>query len=164
MSVWDSYTSKIETRGTTKRGAALKREIHYLNTHVPDTLSYQNVMMFPPEFGYNIDSDEMRAASYYQDVAIINSDNLNEKTIIALPGEDIPHGVLVYWMGNHWLVSERDPNDTVYIKAKMLQCNYLLKWVTDTDEIIEQWCLIEDGTKLKHICYVCLVWHIRNDM
>lgn len=133
MSVWDIYESRISARGGTKRGAALRRETRMIGTKVKDNLSYQTVTI-----------DDV-----IQDVAIINSDNLNEKTIISLPGEDIGHGGLVRWMDNYWLVTERDANTTVYTRAKMTQCNHLLKWVSDDNTIHEQWCIIEDGTKLR---------------
>lgn len=50
-------------------------------------------------------------------------------------------------MDNYWLVTERDPNITLYTKAKLLQCNHLLKWINSDDKIITQWCVVEDGTK-----------------
>lgn len=131
MGVWDTYESRVSARGGTKRGAALRRETRMVGTKVKDNLSYQTVTI-----------DDVA-----QEVAVINSDNLNEKTIIALPGEDIGHGGLVYWMDNYWLITERDANTTVYTRAKMMQCNYLLKWVSDDNTIHEQWCIIEDGTK-----------------
>lgn len=131
MGVWDTYESRVSARGGTKRGAALRRETRMVGTKVKDNLSYQTVTI-----------DDVA-----QEVAVINSDNLNEKTIIALPGEDIGHGSLVYWMDNYWLITERDANTTVYTRAKMIQCNYLLKWVSDDNTIHEQWCIIEDGTK-----------------
>lgn len=131
MGVWDTYESRIAARGGTKRGAALRRETRMVGTKVKDNLSYHTVTI-----------DDVA-----QEVAVINSDNLNEKTIIALPGEDIGHGSLVYWMDNYWLITERDANTTVYTRAKMMQCNHLLKWVSDDNTIHEQWCIIEDGTK-----------------
>lgn len=143
MSVWDVYQSRANARGDTKRATQLKREIRTVQDKLPDNLSYQSVIIYDLEHGYNI-SEEY---AIQQNVAIINSDNLNEKTIIALPGDDIIHGSLVFWMDNHWLVTERDANTTVYTRAKMIQCNHLLKWVSADDEIIEQWCIIEDGTK-----------------
>lgn len=133
MGVWDTYESRIDARGGTKRGAALRRETRMIKNKLKENLTYQTV---------TIDDVD-------QDVAVINSDNLNEKTIISLPGEDIGHGGLVSWMGNYWLITERDANTTVYTRAKMIQCNYLLKWVSDDNTIHEQWCIIEDGTKLK---------------
>lgn len=131
MGVWDTYESRIDARGGSKRGAAFRRETRMVGTKLKDTLSYQTVTI-----------DDVA-----QDVAVINSDNLNEKTIISLPGEDIGHGGLVHWMDNYWLITERDANTTVYTRAKMIQCNHLLKWVSDDNTIHEQWCIIEDGTK-----------------
>lgn len=131
MSVWDVYESRINARGGTKRNASLLRETNLIASKIKDNLSYQEV---------TIDDTA-------QNVAIINSDNLNEKTVISLPGEDIRHGSLVHWMENCWLITERDANTTVYTRAKMIQCNHLLKWVSDDNVIHEQWCIIEDGTK-----------------
>lgn len=131
MSVLDSYKSRMEVYGTTPREASYKRETSMLQRKMKENLSFQHVL---------VDDKE-------QDVAIINSDNLNEKTIISLPGEDITHGGLVRWMDNYWLITERDANSTVYTKGKMIQCNHILRWVSDDDVIHEQWCIIEDGTK-----------------
>lgn len=133
MGVWDIYANRISLQGGTKHDAVLKRETRTVKTKVKDNLSYHTVTI-----------DDVA-----QDVAIINSDNLDEKTIISLPGEDIGHGGLVHWMDNYWLITERDANTTVYTRAKMIQCNHLLKWVSDDNVIHEQWCVIEDGTKLR---------------
>lgn len=134
MSAWDTYALRSDARGNTKREASLKREISYINRKVPESLSYNE----------NVSIDGTP-----QNVAIINSDNLNEKMIYSMPGEDIVHGGLVEWMDNHWLVTERDANTTLYTRARMVQCNHLLKWVDDFDTLHEQWCIVEDGTKLR---------------
>lgn len=131
MGVWDTYKNRIDAKGGSKRKAAFEREVRMIKNKLGDNLSYQTV---------TIDNIS-------QEVAIINSDNLNEKTIISLPGEDIGHGGLVCWMDNYWLVTERDANTTIYTRAKMIQCNHLLRWVSDDDVVHEQWCIIEDGTK-----------------
>ena len=147
MSVWDTYQNHANVRGDAKREAALKREIRTINNRLPDSLSYQIVDIYDGEHGYNITGERAQEAKVQQRVAIINSDNLNEKMIISLPGEDIENGSLVFWMDNYWLVVERDANVTVYTKAKLLQCNHLLRWVSDEGLICEQWCCVEDGTK-----------------
>lgn len=131
MSAWDEYESRIDVRGGNKRNAFKRREIHNILSHLPDNMSYTDV---------TIDGIP-------QTVAIINSDNLDEKTILSLPGEDIKHGGLVEWMDNRWLVVEKDANRTLYTHAKLQQCNYLLKWVSEDLVIHEQWCYVEDGTK-----------------
>lgn len=131
MGIWDSYANRIEIHGKTRRDAALAREFRLLNDKLKDSLSYHDVV---------IDGVE-------RNVAIINSDNLNEKTMLSLPGEDFMCGGTVDWANNHWLISEKDANNEVYTRVKLLQCNYLLKWVDDSNVIHEQWCVIEDGTK-----------------
>ena len=135
MSGWDTYASRMGVHGSTKREASKKRESRMIMNKLPDNMSYQNAIVDDVE----------------RNVAVINSDNLNEKMIMSLPGEDIRHGSYVEWMNEHWLVTERDANTTLYARAKMIQCNYLLKWVDDSDVIHEQWCIVEDGTKLMYM-------------
>lgn len=131
MNQWDVYQSRMESTGTTKRETFLRRERRYLRSKLPEGLSY---------FTVDIDGKS-------QNVEVINTDNLDEKYIYSMPGEDIAPGSLVEWMDNYWLVVEKDAATEVHTRAKMTQCNYLLRWV-DTNSIIhEQWCVIEDGTK-----------------
>lgn len=132
MTAWDTYSMRADMRGGTKRQADYNREVSYLTRKLPDNLSY---------------NEEVPIDGVPQNVAIINSDNLNEKMIFSLPGEDLVHGGLVEWMDNHWLITERDANTTLYTRARMVQCNHLLKWVDADDVIREQWCIVEDGTK-----------------
>ena len=131
MSVWDSYRSRINAHGGNKRGAALQTEFSFLMEKIPGSLSYQNAV---------IDGEQ-------RELAIIDADNLDTKTLCSMPGEDLPHGGLVEWMDNRWLIIERDANNEVYTKAKMRQCNYLLRWIADDGSIVERWCIVEDGTK-----------------
>lgn len=147
MNAWDNYAARIAAIGGTKRGSTLLREKRTLTNKLPESLSYHTVTVYDKDHGYNIDRPEIAAGAFQQNVAIINSDNLNEKYIFSLPDEDIRHGDLIHWMGNYWLVTERDANTTVYTKCKMIQCNHLLKWVSDEHKVCEQWCIIEDGTK-----------------
>lgn len=131
MSVWDTYQSVINARGGTKRGSVLQREVRMLRSQLPHGLSF-----------HTVDMDGETA-----DVAIGNTDNLNTKYVYSLPGDDIRCGATIGWADNHWLVTERDANNEVYTRAKMLQCNFLLRWIDENGEIHEQWCIIEDGTK-----------------
>lgn len=131
MSVWDSYENRMAAHGSSKRETFLTRELHMLGENLPDTLSYHSVTI-----------DDVP-----QDVAIANSDNLDEKTIYSTVKDSIKGGELVNWMDNRWLVVECDANSEIYIKAKLKQCNYLLRWVDKSGIIHEQWCIIADGTK-----------------
>lgn len=131
MSAWDKYEERIGAYGTSLKDAAHSKGVAFINNKLVGSLSH-----------FEVELNGVR-----QDVAIIDSDNYNEKTIISAPGQDLVCGGLVHWMDNYWLLTERDPNRTMYTRAKMIQCNYLLKWVSDDGMIHEQWCIIEDGTK-----------------
>lgn len=131
MSVWDDYQTRIDALGGTEANHFKQRADYMINRYLPRNLSYTTAL---------IDGNE-------QSVAIINSDNLNEKTILSLPGEDLHCGSLIQWMDNYWILNELDANKTLYAHGKLLQCNYLLKWVTDDNEIHEEHVNVEDGTK-----------------
>lgn len=134
MNPWATYCSRIASRGGTRREARMRREARTLSGKYPGSFAYHEML---------IDGD-------IQKVAVINSDNLNLKTLCSLPGEDLRHGSTVSWMDNHWLIIGRDANNELYTKAAMQQCNYLLRWISKDGEIVERWCIVEDGTKLKH--------------
>lgn len=131
MSIWDTYRSRLNAQGGDRRGAILQRERRLLNAKMLASLSYHQAVI----------------NGQSQNLAIINSDNLDTKTLCALPGEDFPHGGIVEWMDNHWLITERDANNEVYTRGVMRQCNYQLRWIADDGKIIERWCIVEDGTK-----------------
>jgi hypothetical protein len=131
VSVFDVYRSRITARGGNKRNAALIRKSRYIDEKLSSSLSYHQVAI-----NGNVEN-----------VAILNHDNLDMKTICSLPGQDLPHGGLVEWMDNRWLIIERDANNELYTRGVMRQCNYILRWVTDDNIIVERWCVVEDGTK-----------------
>lgn len=131
MGVWDLYENRISARGSSKRETFLRRKQHALTAKLSESLSYHSVIV-----------DGIACAA-----AIINSDNLDEKTIYSTTAGEIKGGSVVEWMDNHWLVTELDANTEIYTKAKMVQCNHLLKWIDDEGRICEHWCIVADGTK-----------------
>lgn len=151
MSLWHTYESRVAVHGGTKRNAAYLREVRLINNKLPDNLSYTTVDVFPREYGYNITEDEMSEHMFSQNVGIINSDNYNEKLMISMPEEEIELGALIYWKNQYWLVMEKNYNDTVYTKTKLVQCNFLLRWIGEDKKIMEQWSIVEDGTKLAYV-------------
>ena len=147
MDIWKTYQNRLSVHGKTKRDASYIREVRYIDNKLPDNLSYHTVNVYPADYSYNIESENSIAHCISQSVAILNSDNLNEKTIYSMPHEDIHIGSLICWMDNYWLVTERDANTTIYTRAKLIQCNHLLKWISADKEIIKQWSVVSDGTK-----------------
>lgn len=131
MGAWELYEEQHRITGFDKRDAVKRREIRYLATKERNSLSFHHIIV----------------DGIHRDATIINSDNFNEKTLISLPMETFKCGAIVEWEKNHWLITEKDANDELHTKCKMLQCNYLLRWVDNDDMIREQWCIVEDGTK-----------------
>lgn len=128
---WDLYEARLSAKGNTLRDTRLQRERDYISRKLPSSLSYHTAIISGVE----------------RQLAIIDSDNLNTKTILSLPGEDIQGGSLIAWNGYNWLVIQRDPHNEVCTKAVMMQCNYLLRWIAADESIVERWCIISDGTK-----------------
>lgn len=150
--IWDTYANRVTVRGSSIRSDTLEREKSRLKYMLQDSLSYHNVYFYTDSNIIKTESESGKITDnrIYQDIAIINSDNLDEKYVYSLPDEDVQLGDLFYWSDNYWLITERDANNEVYTRAKALQCNYLLKWIEVIDgepTIIEQWCYVEDGTK-----------------
>ena len=131
MGAFDIYNARITAKGTSKRGAAIKREKRYINDHLVDNPSYHDCI---------VDGEERVCG-------IINTDNLDKKTIISMPGEDLRHGALVEWMDNHWLIYERNVDTTLYTKCLMQQCNFFLQWIDRDGKICGQWAYVNDSTK-----------------
>lgn len=134
MSVWDRYSSRIESLGGNQREAIYRREVRTITDKIKNSLSY-----------YSVTIDDVQ-----QNVAIVSSKNMNEKRIMSLPGESITPGGLVYWMDHYWLVTDKDADGNAYEKATMTQCNHILRWIDEDGILHDQWCVISDGTKLEH--------------
>lgn len=131
MSVWDRYSSRVQVHGKTQRGAALRQDRRWLNSYMAASPSSHRIV---------IDNEETEAV-------ILDSDNLNIKTICMYPGEPLKNGSLVLWNDQSWLVTELDANNELYFRGVMQQCNYLLRWINADGKIIERWSIVEDGTK-----------------
>lgn len=147
MSAWDVYQDRMNSSGATRRDASLIREKRLLTERVPESLSYTTVKVFTRDNSVNVDTVEAQERAAVQNVAIIDSGNLDEKILITMPDEGMDVGNLIYWEENYWIVAEKDFKTTVYTRTKLKQCNHLLQWVSDDDQIMKQWCIIEDGTK-----------------
>lgn len=129
MDPWDNYFSR-GAQVTSKRESMLEREKRMLSAILPDTLNYHTV---------TLDGQE-------RNVSILDTQNINVKTVTSMPGEDIRHGSLLEWGNSKWLITEKDANTELYARGTMQRCNHLLKWVNAGDEIISRWSIVEDAT------------------
>lgn len=132
MNVWSTYESRLSINGLTKRERALNQTKSYITRKAVNSLSCHDVVI-------NEQPRRVTILNQKEDMAI--------KKICALPGEKLVHGGLVDFANSKWLITELDANDEVYASGLMRRCNYLLKWLNKDGEIIEKWCVVEDGTK-----------------
>lgn len=131
MNSLTDYQWRLQSKRGTSRDRWLNNTHKWLRNKLPASLSY---------FTVTIDGEE-------RECAIVSSRSANEKTIISMPGETLKCGAYVEWMDNIWIITSLDPANEVYQSAKMLQCNYLLKWVNDDGEVVSRWVTALDGTK-----------------
>lgn len=132
MDSWQQYKTRINSKGSTIRGANKQRESRFITDRLFNSLAKKDVL---------IDGEP-------RTVAIIDSDNLNEKYMCSLPGEDFMSGQTVQFADTIWLITMKDFNNELYTKVKLEQCNHILKWIDrDTKELKTQNCIVYDGTK-----------------
>jgi len=131
LNAWDRYSNRLGVGDRGKRNAALAREQEYLRRKLPSHLSYKEV---------SIDGEPAN-------LAIINSDNLNMKTLCSMPGESFSCGSTVFWAKNYWIITTLDADNEVYTKGTMTQCNYVLRWIAKDGMVVERNCIVDDGTR-----------------
>ena len=124
---WDLYRARLQQKGITQRDRIIERQ--------KDALLKQ--FFHSPADKYVLVGENQKH------MIIKSSDAMNQKTFIMCPGEDISIGDIVVWKDLHWLVIERDFDDEITVKGKIVQCNRQIKWQNSkTKQIIERWCLI----------------------
>ena len=97
MNAWERYDSRMSAHGRTPREKAFISECNFIERKLPGSLSYHTAV---------INGED-------RELAIINTDNLDTKTLCTFPGEKLPHGGLVHWMDQYWLITEVDANSEV---------------------------------------------------
>ena len=134
MGVWDSYEARlshISLNMDHQRSSAHQHISDRLRRTISSSLSYKTAQCN----GQKIQ------------IAIINtSDDMNVKKVFSMPGESLSHGSIINWKNSNWLVTDLDADNEIYSSGKMQRCNYYLKWINDSGNIIGRWCVVEDGT------------------
>lgn len=131
MASRETYIARLMSEGKTKRERGLNRLKQSIQSSVKDLLSYHEVLINGVKVGITAESTEKASV----------------KKFTAAPNEHIGYGDYVLWDGIHWIVSERDYDDDVYIRGKITQCNYFLKWQNEKNEIVGRWAVIETVTR-----------------
>lgn len=132
MSVWDTYEERINASGKTRRERVLNQTKDTIARKIKNSLSHKHVLI----------------NGVSQEVTITDtSDGYDIKEICTLPDYYLEHGGLVEYANSYWLITSINSDSELYSKGKIERCNYLLKWLDDKGNIIEKWCIVEDGTK-----------------
>lgn len=131
MGAWETYEARVGTTSTDRREHIRIASQEQFYRKIITNMAYHVV---------TIDGIE-------QEIAVVRDAERDEKRIYSMPGEKLKHGGLVNWNGIMWLITEKNFDNEFYDNAIMKQCNYQLKWINPTGEIITRWCIVVDGTK-----------------
>ena len=131
MGAWDVYKERLMQRGCPEREMWVRHTRESIRNRILSSPSCRPVLINGME----------------QLVTIVHQPEMSQKKICALPGESLPHGGIVEFADNRWLIVERDADNEIYEKGLMQQCNYLLRWIGKDGALREKWCIVEDGTK-----------------
>lgn len=127
----DAYRERMSYLRNPARERWLKDTQSWISAKLPHSLSYQSVV---------IDGERRKCA-------ITSTQKLKEKNILAMPGENIFAGSYVEWANSIWLITSVDEDSEVYQTGLMVQCNYNLKWINPSGEIVSRMVVAIDGTK-----------------
>ena len=131
MASREAYYERLTAKGKTRRDRELSAVHRAISTGVSDLLSSHTVLLRNEEIDITVEATEI----------------MSVKKFTAAPDVVIGHGDYIVWDNVYWLVTERDYDDEIYIRGKMTQCNYYLKWQNDIGEIIGRWCVINQVTR-----------------
>lgn len=131
LSSLSNYKRRLSYLKDPPRERWLKNTQSWINNKLPNSLSFQTAI---------IDGEERRCA-------ITSTQKLKEKNIHTMPGETIFAGTYVEWANSIWLITSVDEYSEVYQTGLMVQCNYNLKWVNPSGEVVSRMVIAIDGTK-----------------
>ena len=82
-----------------------------------------------------------------QSLTILKTTNTSQKKIKSKPNETFTIGDYIFWVNEHWIITEADVDDKLFTSGKMERCNYLLKWQNAKGDIIERHAIISSASK-----------------
>ena len=133
MSVWDTYLARINATGENRRERTISLAKRRLASQLPDHPSFQLVQINGKEQG----------------LAVLSTEDMHTKTICALPDEGFFIGDYISWQGLTWMVTDRLPEDPLYVKGEMAECNYSLRWIGTDGQAQELPCCSVDRTRYR---------------
>lgn len=129
MNPWDTYFARINTMDSSNRDEIFLREKSRLRNRYRENLSLKTVKINGTD----------------RSLSILSSDSFDNKLVHTLPGESLSQGDMLLWDNEYWIVTQVDPEKDLYYRGTIRRCNYLLKWISDSGNIIEQWCVVDQN-------------------
>ena len=125
------YKARLQKNGVTRRD----RELSYLQRRIADGV---DDLLASHDVEYQ--GETIKITSEITEIASV-------KKFTCSPEYGIGYGDYIVWNNIHWLVTERDYDDDVYIRGKITQCNYYLTWQNDVGEVVGRWAVISQVTR-----------------
>ena len=88
MRAIELYKERLLAGGSTLRERRLNNAKDFILRNAPDSLAYK----------------EIEIDGIHRNVIMISSSTNNEKTLVAMPGEDFRIGSIALIRGSHWLI------------------------------------------------------------
>ncbi|MDF2588222.1 MAG: hypothetical protein K0S41_2063 [Anaerocolumna sp.] len=128
----DRYAERINLMGTTQRERQLNRLKQTISSNAPQSLSCKDV----------------KIGGVDRKLIINDTKTTTIKDFTTLPNETVSASDSILWNTKNWLITEADSDSEVYVKGKIKECNYTLKFQHPTTGAILSYPCITSSTRL----------------
>ena len=126
MAKYSVYRTRLMQDGMTERDRWANRVKNRIETGMQNNPSYHDVSIRDKTVG----------------VCINSTDTASIKKFFTPHTTEVYIGDYIIWNGMHWIVTERDLDDGVYIRGKITACNYQLAWQAQNGTVVRRWCVV----------------------
>lgn len=137
MSDWNTYRERLTKQGATERDRLIDRIQSSLQVGMSVNPSVHTVQVGNRKMLMGINSTQ---------VGVV-------KQFFVMPDQKVDIGDYVLYNHRYWLVTEREHDDEVYIRGRITECNFLMKWQNEKGDIIQRWCIFETISKYNNGVY-----------
>lgn len=132
---WDLYNKRLNVNGNTKRERDINKLKSDLLINVVNSPSHKTVTINGVSKGLLVN---LASSSSYT--------NLNIKNIQSLNTNGFKVGDYVVLDSLNYLINEVDPEDEIYTKGKMQECNYTLNFLDSHNLPISRPCIVSNSS------------------
>ena len=141
---YDIYRRQMACRGDSIREANRNQSVNIMNAGFDTSQTYRRVL---------VDGEEVDARITLGSSTTIRGGSGNYE-IMFRDGVDYPAGTYIWVPANTdtskyepWLMMYKS-DDALFPRHIIKKCNYLLKWMNSSGNVIERWCVFGDNQRL----------------